>query len=159
MPLSLSDLTRMDNPKHIFIPCCGMAFLTVGILVRLSGARVSSTGPKHQKGKINPKYWQTHDPQLLPPGGESDLSVKLAHNFDNLCETPQLFYAACAALYLLNAVDATAVGLGYGYLAFRVAHTLVHTGSNHVPTRFATFLGSVVVIGVLWSKVLVAAVA
>lgn len=155
MALSLFDL---NQPKNIFVPCCGMAALTLSVLGSLAAKRVASTGSK-KEGKINPKYWETHNPALLPPGGECDMAVKLAHNFDNLCETPPLFYAACVALFALKGADASAVGLAWGYLVSRIVHTVIHTGNNHVPSRFFAFASSLVVIGSLWGKVLVAAIA
>ena len=65
-----------------------------------------------------------------------------AHNYNHLMEQPTLFYAICFALILLGGGDVRInVLLGWLYVAFRVAHSLVQATVNVVRWRFYLFLG------------------
>lgn len=60
-------------------------------------------------------------------------------NYTHLLEHPTVFYAACLVL-AVQGVDATwAVALAWAYVGLRVAHGLVQTTVNHIPTRFVLF--------------------
>src|ERR1700749_403184 len=43
----------------------------------------------------------------------------------NLLELPVLFYVACLMFFVSNRVDALVIEVGWAYVAFRVAQTLV----------------------------------
>ena len=65
-----------------------------------------------------------------------------AHNYNHLMEQPTLFYAISIALILLGRGDVWInVLLGWLYVAFRVAHSLVQATVNVVRWRFYLFLG------------------
>ena len=65
-----------------------------------------------------------------------------AHNYNHLMEQPTLFYAICFAQIALGGGDARAtVVLAWGYVLFRVAHSLVQATVNVVRWRFYLFLG------------------
>lgn len=65
----------------------------------------------------------------------------------NLLELPVLFYAICLAVYVTHRVDPLDVGLAWGFLALRVAHSLVHLGYNNVRHRLVVFgIGNVVLL-------------
>jgi hypothetical protein len=57
----------------------------------------------------------------------------------NLLEVPVLFYVACLTLHATNQVDPTALYLAWGYVALRIAHSLVHLSYNKVLHRGALF--------------------
>ncbi|WP_129792665.1 MAPEG family protein [Sphingosinicella sp. CPCC 101087] len=65
-----------------------------------------------------------------------------AHNYNHLMEQPTLFYAICFALVVLGGGSTWInVALAWGYVAFRVAHSLVQATVNVVLWRFYLFLG------------------
>jgi len=65
-----------------------------------------------------------------------------AHNYSHLMEQPTLFYAICFALVALGGGDVRInVLLAWGYVGFRVAHSLVQATINVVRLRFLLFLG------------------
>ena len=66
-----------------------------------------------------------------------------AHNFNHLHENPTLFYAIIAILAIQGGYSILDVRLAWAYVAFRVAHSLVHAAINYVPLRFMLFGGSV----------------
>ncbi|HEY0148703.1 MAG TPA: MAPEG family protein [Allosphingosinicella sp.] len=62
-----------------------------------------------------------------------------AHNYNHLMEQPTLFYAIALTLALLGDGDGINLYLAWGYVALRVAHSLVHAITNVVRTRFLLF--------------------
>jgi hypothetical protein len=79
--------------------------------------------------------------------------LKVRHmgsNFDNQFDTPLLWYGAAGLVVALQLVDLFFVGLSWMFLFSRVAHTLVHTGKNHIPSRMRIFLFGFAVLLVMW---------
>jgi hypothetical protein len=64
-----------------------------------------------------------------------------AHNYNHLMEQPTLFYAVALTLALLGFGGGWNVWLGWAYVAFRVAHSLVQATTNVVRWRFYLFIG------------------
>jgi hypothetical protein len=62
-----------------------------------------------------------------------------AHNYAHLMEQPTLFYAIVFALVLMGMGQAINVWLAWGYVAFRIAHSIVQATVNIVKYRFALF--------------------
>jgi hypothetical protein len=64
-----------------------------------------------------------------------------AHNYMHLMEQPTIFYAIVFALILMNMDQPINVWLAWGYVGFRVIHSLVQATVNIVmPWRFGLFL-------------------
>lgn len=75
-----------------------------------------------------------------------------ADNYNHLLEQPPIFYATVLALALLDDQSASSVYLAWGYVALRIVHSLWQTLSNHIPTRFALFFTSSLVLFALAVK-------
>ena len=66
-----------------------------------------------------------------------------AHNYNHLMEQPTLFYAICFALALIGAGGVWInVWVAWGYVGFRVAHSLVQATTNVVLWRFLCFIAA-----------------
>ena len=86
----------------------------------------------------------------IPDGSRgSDLEGKAdpraqwkAHNYMHLLEQPTIFYAIVFALILMNFDAPINVWLAWGYVGFRVVHSLVQATVNVVRHRFLLFLAS-----------------
>jgi hypothetical protein len=76
---------------------------------------------------------------------------KLANNYDNQFQLPVLFYAVLPLLIVTQTVDVTAVMLAWAFVAARIVHSLIHTGSNKVIRRFYAFLASFIAVAALWA--------
>lgn len=64
-----------------------------------------------------------------------------AHNYQHLMEQPTIFYAIVVALILLGMDQPINVWLAWGYVVFRILHSLVQATVNIVfPYRFGLFL-------------------
>ena len=65
-----------------------------------------------------------------------------AHNYMHLMEQPTLFYAIVLALALMRFDARINVWLAWGYVAFRILHSVVQATVNVVRYRFLLFLGA-----------------
>ena len=70
-------------------------------------------------------------------------------NWENLFESPVLFYLSCVILFVVDAVTALALWLAWTYYALRVMHSLVHVLYNRVAHRFMLFSLSIGVMSIL----------
>ena len=70
----------------------------------------------------------------LRPGVRS-----VADNYNHLHEQPTIFYALMFFAVLTGGADATTLGLAWGYVGLRVAHSLVQATFNRVIVRFSIF--------------------
>ena len=82
------------------------------------------------------------DPEA--PRGEqmAQLPAKVrwkADNYNHLMEQPTVFFAVALALAMLGVSSPLAMGLAWAYVALRVVHSLQQALVNHIPTRFALF--------------------
>ena len=63
-----------------------------------------------------------------------------AHNYQHLMEQPTVFYAIVFALILMGFDGPINVYLAWGYVGFRILHSLWQATVNIVPIRFVLFL-------------------
>lgn len=71
-----------------------------------------------------------------------------AHNYSHLMEQPTIFYAIVFALILMGFDARINVWLAWGYVGFRVLHSIVQATVNRVNIRFPLFaLSSLCLIG------------
>jgi hypothetical protein len=116
------------QPTQIFIPFAGMLLLTMLVWINMFYLRI---GHINRTG-AQPK--SRTDLDAFPPR-----AVAASNNFTNLFELPVLFYACVLALYVLNQVDYFHVACAFGFLLFRVLHSLIHCTYNHIMQRFAVY--------------------
>ena len=65
-----------------------------------------------------------------------------AHNYNHLVEQPTLFYAIVLALVLIGDRHVINLWLAWGYVAFRIGHSLMQATVNIVAYRFYLFLAA-----------------
>jgi len=63
-----------------------------------------------------------------------------AHNYVHLMEQPTIFYAIVFALILMGFDRPINVYLAWGYVGFRILHSIFQATVNVVPVRFLIFL-------------------
>ena len=63
-----------------------------------------------------------------------------SHNYNHLMEQPTIFYAIALTLALMNFGGGINYWLAWGYVGFRVIHSLVQGTVNIVAIRFPLFL-------------------
>lgn len=131
----------MTTSTTLGFPMFAMALLTLAVLVKLFTRRLQFA----REGEIDLSYFKTY--QL---GDEPEASAKLARNFMNLFEAPTLFYAVCLLAMVTGTPGVLMNVLAWLYVVFRVAHTVVHGGTNKLKPRIAAYFGSWVVLVVIW---------
>jgi hypothetical protein len=62
-----------------------------------------------------------------------------AHNYNHLMEQPTIFYAIALTLALLDFGGGINLYLAWGYVAFRIVHSVIQATANVVLYRFVTF--------------------
>lgn len=75
------------------------------------------------------------------------------NNINNQFETPVLFYVLCGAATFIGATGWIMASLAWFYVAMRIAHTLIHTGSNNVIHRFRAFVAGMLALVGMWAGV------
>lgn len=117
------------NKNLIFLPVLVQILLTIMIFVWL--ALVKSKAVK--LGQVNQQT------RALHPDAWPDYVLKVSNNINNQFETPVLFYILAIMLWALDAVDIYAQVFAWGFIATRIIHAYIHTGSNFVPARRRAF--------------------
>ena len=74
----------------------------------------------------------------LVAAGETKASW-VADNYNHLHEAPTVFYAVALTLAIIGAGDGMNATIAWGYVALRIAHSLVQMTFNRVIVRFALF--------------------
>lgn len=78
-------------------------------------------------------------------------TTQIANAYQNQFELPVLFYVVIGLAIATAQVTLPLVVLAWIFVAFRVMHAYVHTGSNYVPRRFMTFAASVLALIAMWA--------
>ena len=84
---------------------------------------------------LDPNVAKGEQMATLPP------SVRWkADNYNHLMEAPTMFYAVALTLAVAGAGNGAAATVAWVYVALRVVHSVVQVTKNHIPTRFAVFV-------------------
>lgn len=133
----------------IFFPIIFQVILTLSLYVLLSTRKNRAA----KEGKVDESRRGVFD-----DAWPVDVVV-VSNCIRNQFELPVLFYVLSILLWALKAVDYVSLAIAGLFVASRIAHSIVHTGSNHVPTRrrifmFGTLL--ILVMSILVSRALFA---
>jgi hypothetical protein len=130
----------MTSTQQVLAP----AFVHVGLvfvqLFRLGYGRVSAArrgAVAMQQVALDSSKW----PERLR---------KLANSYNNQFELPVLFYALLGFLLISNLGDPVLVVLAWLFVASRLVHSLIHTTSNELRSRFLAFLAGIVCLLAMW---------
>jgi len=137
-------MTHSDNA--ILYPAFAMFALVAFVLVRLAKLRFGAVS----SGVVDVRFYRTYQ------GGEEPEHVRVVtRHFINLFEVPLLFYVIAIMTYVTHQSSTWMVACAWAYVAVRYVHSYVHLTSNNVLLRFRLYLGSGVVLAVLWISLLV----
>jgi hypothetical protein len=126
----------------ILWPLVAMVALTAVVWVRMFAVRLGEIAEK----KLEPQSIRN---SVLGAGAFE--RVEASDNFKNLFEVPVLFYAACLAIAVADAVTALQVVLAWLFVASRVAHTAIHLTYNQVMHRFYAYALGTVTVFAMWA--------
>jgi len=122
-------------------PMAAMVLLTFFILVKMFRGRVRAV----KAGEADAGYYKTYQ-----EGGEPRESAQVSRHLVNLFESPTLFYAACIAGMVTGQNAGVLIVLAWIYVALRIIHAYIHTGSNKLPPRIKAYFSSWLVLLGMW---------
>ena len=125
--------------EAIFWPVLVQAALTYAIYVVASTRRVGAV----KSGKAKPSDFRV-------PNVEPEPSATAIRNLINQFELPVLFYVSCIILFVLGAVNMTALVLAWVFALSRLAHAFVHVTSNRLRYRRPLFMVGFFVSAAMW---------
>ncbi len=123
----------------ILVPTLALAGWTMIIFLLIPYRRVKAAN----NGELSSKDFKLGESERV------SLYVALANrNYMNLLELPVLFYVACIIFFIIQGVTSATLILAWLYVAFRVAHSLVHVTYNNVLHRGRLFaLSNLILVG------------
>lgn len=78
-----------------------------------------------------------------------------AANFSNQFETPVLFFALVLIAIHVGATGYVMAALAWAFVATRVVHTLIHTGTNRLQQRALVFAAGAACLFLMWVGIVV----
>lgn len=75
---------------------------------------------------------------------------KVANAFQNQFEAPILFYVLVAFVIIAGTADLLFILLEWVFVVSRIAHAVVFTTTNHVPTRGWIYISGTLLLLVMW---------
>ena len=139
------------SQETIFIPFFGIIVLTMIVWMYMYYLRLSFIA----REQIDPQSLATvkQGEKIFPP----DIS-KPSENLINLFEMPVLFYAVCLYLYATGSVDGLYLVMAFGFLAFRLLHSIIHCTYNKVTHRFYMYVISSLMLWIMILRAIISAI-
>ena len=130
----------MTPTQHLLLPVFVQVALTVYVLTRMGQGRVRAV----RSGQV--KRSEVDDKSAY-----SETVQKFANNYVSQFELPVLFYLVLLFVLVTGLVDGVLIGLAWAFVVSRLVHSLVHTGTNRVATRFKVFVAGLVFLVGMWA--------
>ncbi len=124
----------------IVYPLIGLVVLTLLVTIRLLYFAINSI----LTGKVHIKQFRIYD-------GEFPTNFQSARqHYKNMFEMPILFYILCILLIINNNYTQFDVIVAWGFVLFRVLHSLARLPNRDVNLRFGLFTGSFIMLVIGW---------
>ena len=75
---------------------------------------------------------------------------KWANNFDNQFDVPTTWYALSALVVATFKIDLAFIILTWAFVATRLVHAYIHTGSNYIRHRMYAYLAGFAILTIMW---------
>jgi hypothetical protein len=126
--------------QAVLLPVFVQVALTFALVLRLGSLRVGLV----RAGRVRSRdiaYGKDAWPERVK---------QVSNSFDNQFQLPVLFYVLTALALIARKADLLFVVLAWVFVATRLVHAVIHTGSNHVPRRFAAYAAGLAVLLLMW---------
>ena len=130
------------NP--IILPLLTMVFLTFAVWIYLFALRIPETTRK--RIDLQDLQDRTEAHKLLT------VSAAASNNLKNLFEMPVLFYVGVMLAVVLLIQDAMLIQLAWGFVIFRIVHSIVQCTYNRVMHRFLVYIISSIFLLLMWTR-------
>lgn len=131
----------MTLAQHLLLPAFVHVALVLSLLVRTGSARVGAV----RSGQVKIKDIRSDNTKWPEP-----LQL-ISNNYANQFELPVLFYALLGFLLIAGLSDTVQIVLAWAFVASRLVHSVIHTGSNDIRQRFRAFLAGVAILTAMWA--------
>jgi len=131
----------MEHTVVLLPPVTLLAFWTLLVLNIVGVTRVVNT----LRGDVGIKEFALGETDHVP-----EWTRRANRNLINLLEVPVLFYVACIVATVASVKHGALIPLAWGYVALRIAHSLVHLTTNNIVHRLVVFGASNLVLIVVW---------
>ena len=128
--------------EAILLPVIAMFFLSFTVSLLLIKARYRSV----KEREVRPDYFKLNRGAKLP-----EYLTKATQHYENLYETPVLFYVICILIFITHRVDWIFIVLAWSYVFSRVLHAYIHMGSNNLIQRKNIFVVNMIVLLIMWT--------
>jgi hypothetical protein len=115
----------------------GLTFVLMGWMWRLRIAALKSRQVSFRDIALRQPAWPAR-------------ATQVGNAFHNQLELPFLFSVLVALILITRTTDILFVVLAWAFVAARLVHAFIHTGSNVVPRRFYAMVASAVILAVMW---------
>lgn len=129
--------------KLLMLPVFGMVALTISIALWMLKLRYRAV----REDGVNPSYFKLNRGAKLP-----DYLIRVTQHFENLLETPILFYLGVLFVLTLNLNDMVYGVLAWLFFISRLVHAYIHTTINKLKLRKNSFIFSSLFLILLWCK-------
>lgn len=124
----------------LLLPVFVQVALTFGLMGWMASLRVRAIQSRAVRAK---------DIALREPNWPAR-ATQIANAFHNQLELPMLFYVLVAFILITNTNNILFVALAWAFVAARLVHAYIHTGSNEIDKRFYAMAASMIVLVVMW---------
>ena len=118
------------NSTLIFLPALAHVILTLVVFIGLAIAKSKALNA----GEVD------EDRRALHSDAWPESVMKFNNNISNQFELPVLFYILCIILWATNCTSVIVHILAWLFVVSRIAHVVIHTGSNFVPNRRKAYM-------------------
>ena len=125
---------------NIVYPLLTMVILTLIVTIRLLYFAVKSI----LKGEVHIKQYRIYD-------GEFPAKfISVRQHYKNMFEMPILFYLLCTLLIISDSIAPLDIQLAWGFVIFRILHSISRIPNKNVNIRFGLFAGSFIMLVAEW---------
>jgi hypothetical protein len=126
--------------SSLLLPVFVQVALTFALMFWMAGAR---------RAAVLGRKVALKDIALREPNWPARVT-QLANAYHNQLELPVLFYVLIALILITNTNSIVFVLLAWAFVAARLAHAYIHTGTNYVPSRFYAMAVSAMILAAMW---------
>ena len=132
----------MSPTQHLFAACLAMVALTFVVGLHMFRIRV---------GEMMARRIHPQSVALSGQRAQRLVDSRASDNFNHLFEVPVLFYLLCAVAIGTGHIPVWLPALAWLFVLSRVVHSAIQCTYNRVMHRLAVFLGSVLLLLVMWA--------
>ena len=127
---------------NIIYPLLTMVALTLFVTLRLLYFAVKSI----LKGEVHIKQYRIYE-------GEFPAKfISVRQHYKNMFEMPILFYLLCTLLLIQNNFNHIDIFFAWGFVIFRILHSISRIPNKDVNIRFGLYAGSFIMLVAGWVK-------